>query len=526
MTVVFGDFVFKISAPVKNAIDNLNRWDKASERVTKNQKTSADEEEEAMKKRQKSWKGFFNTAKLAFASLTAMVMKWSPHVNAHLTMIGLSMKLLAMDIGKTWAPAFKLASNLLRGFVMWWKEMGKGSVKMPEVEKGEQAEGVFGQLGLTKGQLADIKKAIHEITNWLLLLGGALATVAIIAKVAGMVFGGLGLTGIFTALAPIVTTLGGAILGALGPIALILLIVGALLAGFASAWEENLWNIQGHVDTFFLGVQNIFEGLFKFLGGIFGAIWGLITGDTDKFLSGLGTAFDGLVQFVLGVGQAIVSFFVILIISAFKFGYNIGTVIGDLVKIGLEMFGNLWAEIVKIWDGIWATIFEVANDIGETVEEMVGGLVQNFIDFALDAPANIQKGIDEIVKSFSSLISDSLKWGGDLISNFWKGISNMGGWLYDNIAGFFYDNVTSKFGFDIKANDDMAKRWGSDMIDNFAQGVKTGGQTVVNQRVLQNLTINNSVSREGLDVYGLANFTRSALDESIKETKGIGSQYY
>ena len=125
MSTIFGDFVFKITAPVENALKNLKQWDKQQNETVKNSKKATAEETDMIDDRSKKWKSFLGGARLWFAGFAATVMKWSPHIRAHLSIMGLHMRLLAMDVCRTWAPAFKVASKAMGELSKWWRSLGK-----------------------------------------------------------------------------------------------------------------------------------------------------------------------------------------------------------------------------------------------------------------------------------------------------------------------------------------------------------------------------------------------------------------
>lgn len=124
MTTVFGDFVFRITAPVANAIRNLKKWDNQVKNVHKVTKKVSEEEKKLIKERGKAWTNFGIAAKTSMIAFAFAIQRYSPHINAHLKIMKMNMKLLAIDVGKTWAPAFKVASNVFRTFVKGWRSLG------------------------------------------------------------------------------------------------------------------------------------------------------------------------------------------------------------------------------------------------------------------------------------------------------------------------------------------------------------------------------------------------------------------
>ena len=121
MATIFGDFLFKITAPVANAISNLKKWNTESTRTTKqmeDQNKQADKTfgKDAIKKLNK-WK---LAAAAAIMGFWYSVIKASPSIQAHLSLWGMYFQLFAMDIGERLSPAFELVTlGLDKLWIAW-----------------------------------------------------------------------------------------------------------------------------------------------------------------------------------------------------------------------------------------------------------------------------------------------------------------------------------------------------------------------------------------------------------------------
>lgn len=507
MSVVFGDFVFKISAPVQNAIDNLKRWDNASEGVAKNQKEIANKEQDSLKERTQAQTNFYNAVQVGFLALAAIVMKWSPHINAHLSIIGIHMKLLAMDIGKTWAPAFKFASKVFGDFVKTWRDWGKGSKKLGLEEAEEELDGLFGALGITKGGLADIKKVIHDVGNTALGLAAGLSAIGFSVGILN-----LALPILNPVLGATITLLKASVLSP--PILIVLLLIAgaALLAtsaieGYNSAAAENYKGINDDVKEFDKQMEKVAEirteqakradeawgSLFK--GDIFDAAikgfesLGIGAGGTTEEMKG---AFSG----AQAVYKSVEKYY-----TDFR-GWTTDTTkltktVENETRLSIDQMQLDNLDALKK-QGIWSGEFQKVHD---------------------DLTAKVEA-------TFAESTENAKGYGADMVKNYMWGINSQSDYVNRGIFDFRKKNIENSLSFDIKANDRMAQKWGSDMVNNFAQGARQSSGNIINQKVFQNLTINNSASREGMDVYGLANLIENTLNESIRETKGLSSQYY
>ena len=188
MKTIFGDFAFRITASVQDAINGIKNWDKTMTVALKDQAKAVKEQKNNLTYLQKSWQTFGNVAKSAMGALGASIMHYSPHIRASLTMMQTSLKLISMDIGRTIAPAFKVLDGLLRGFTKWWRELGK--VKNDASTEKGSAGGVAGMFGFSSMDIENLGKSIHDAINWVVGLGAVIITLAGAFKVLGMIFGG------------------------------------------------------------------------------------------------------------------------------------------------------------------------------------------------------------------------------------------------------------------------------------------------------------------------------------------------
>lgn len=522
MSTVFGDFVFKITAPVRDAIRNIQMWDKEMTVAMKNAEKEAKEQSKNMTFLQKTWQGFSKTAAIAFTALTAAVMRWSPHIRAHLSIIGLHMRMLARDIGETWAPAFKLANKLFGDFVKTWREWG--TVSKTASEEAGTAGGLLGSLGLSEKDVENFKKGVHDIVNTALGIGAAITAFFALGKVLTWIFGSGPIT---TAISGFAATVGGALMGALGWIALILAGIIVFAVTFKDAWDENFLGIQETMRFVWDAIKEIFQGAIDFIVGIWEIAVGFLTGDTDKVVEGLTKAWEGLQKMFWGVGKAIWGIMMALVAWFIKFSLNVMTVVIELgIKIwdwAKEAFGNVWNKITEIWTGIKNTISEVAGNIWDAIVEKFGAIINFFTEFKNNAGTVFSEMWSNITNTFSSMLTNAYNWGRDFIDNIWRGIESMGSWFREKVEDAF-GWISDVFSFDSYSNDLLARKWGKDMVANFAEGSREEGQTIINQRIASNVTVNNTASN--FDAYGVSNQIQGLLNSQFSRLKGLGSQYY
>ena len=473
MTTVFGDFVFKVSAVVNQAAKNLKQWDGQMAKYVKDNQERAKKEKENAGFMQKAYTSFFNMAKAASLAFAYSVMKTSPQIRAEFQMMELHLRMLAMDMGQTWAPAFKAVSKALKEVTKWWRDLGKS------------------------GGIGEI---IHDTVNWGIGILALLAAFELIGAAFTFIFGGGGLISAgLTALGTYWTAFL-ALLSA--PLLIIFALIIAGVIGFISAWKENFGGIRAFVALMWQGIKDIFQGAWDFITGIFSALWGLLTGDTEKFKAGMIKAFEGLWKFIKGIFEFITGAVGTVILSFVKLGVDIGKVLADLVWEFIQWGANVFNSVVKAF-----------KDIGKAILDWIAEKIKDITAFG-----------GKIGDVFKNLGTQAMKWGKDIIQNLWDGIMSMGSWIKDKVTGFIDKYIPIKF--DLVQNDKMAQKWGSDMIHHFGKGVQQGS-TTQNFNINQPISINSGGSGGGsTDAYQIKSLTMGAMNQQFSKLKGIGAQYY
>lgn len=527
MSTVFGDFVFRIVAPVQDALKNLKMWDKQAEETTKNTKEYTKEQKKMLQEGQALWRLFGNITKTAFLGIAAAVMKWSPHIRAHLSIIGLYMRMLARDIGKSWAPAFKLASSLLKDFTKTWREWGKGSEKMTEEQKGEK-KGILGALGMTEGTKADAKQWIHDIVNDGLGIGAFVAALATVGRIISLVFGGggksfgfiKGFFNMFKGIVSFVTTR----------------LLPMLINGFrAFATNPFFLAITGIITGVIMIFQDWAEKGKKFFAGFaialasVGAIIAFIVGLPVILVTAIGGAIGLIIAAIIKYWDNIKDFFIkgwqLQIELTIKAWNVIKNAFMTSIEFVINLARSLWEKVTGFFESIWDSVKSIFTTMSDWVRGIWQGMldgITNGINKVRDAAMNI---VNTIKESFAEMIKSALNWGSDLVKNIWQGIKNTGAWLKDKLTFWKRDSIESSMSYDRMENDREASKWGRDLIQHFAQGIQRGGQSIVNQRITSSLNINNNTTAENMDPYGIASLTNNMLDASFAKMKSLGSQY-
>ena len=522
MSTIFGDFVFKISAPVENAIKNLKKWDKTQDEVIKNTEDAAKKENEINASRKKSWESFLGSAKIYFAGFAAMVMKWSPHIRAHLTIMGLHMRMLAMDVGKTWAPAFKLATDIFGKFVKKWREWGKDD------------EGT-------------ITRTAHDAGNIGAGLLGAAGSVGIISKVGNFLFGPAASAGTMEASAAatsgwLTPFLGGAVVG-LGGFALTKMLGGsdnqAYLAGIIGLGAYVLGGSIAIPITLAvvaaIVAQNAYDDFIEKRRQELQALAGedgptVHYGPVEALDDLMGRKFNGMTRDEYIEADRLRS----EILENARNGITLHTKADVFAKEErTSTWKRMWEDIKGIFTKTQDEInkdtlkslqenYNITDDEMKKINKLVEDLNNNDYKSWTKASTDIQALSSEMYEQLK-IINDAekenqIKSGEDMATNFGEGLENKKGWLSRT-----WDNIIDKLGFDNPVNDAKAQKWGSDMVKHFGGGIKEGAS--LNQRITSNVTINNTSSGDGLDSYGLANMAITLVNKQFANLKGLGTQY-
>lgn len=123
---VFGKVVIEFSAPVKDAMKDMKELSKQLKDLNKINKDFGKDNKNVFDKSISQLKVWEVTAVKAFKSFWQAIIQASPSIQAHLSIIGLLMRLIAMDIGSRVTWAFVLLTKAVILFYRWWKELPEG----------------------------------------------------------------------------------------------------------------------------------------------------------------------------------------------------------------------------------------------------------------------------------------------------------------------------------------------------------------------------------------------------------------
>jgi len=520
MSIIFGDFVFKISAPVESAIKNMLKWDKTQEQVTKNTEKNAKEEQKLLASRKKSWDSFLGNAKTLFVGLAAAVMRWSPHIQAHLSIMGLHMRLLAMDIGKTWAPAFETASKAFETFSKWYRSLDS-----------EEA----GPLANAAREASDIALGLGAAwASWKLIQGAGNLFFGSAASAAALETSALATAG---ALAPLIASglgIGIYFLARLGDLdkntSILLGLIGAgayLLGGVITipftlalvAGAGILDNFNKHKDEEAarlseIAGQDVKYGTEEALDDLMGRTFGSQDLSREEYLR-VEAANKELLELTKKYGVQYTN-------ATMNIGQERLTIVEQWWESELDGFRKFGVNINTENENQWITnkmgVLDSTGKIRSIIDAANAGNVESYAN----ASPKIQKEVKQMYEYLEAIASEEelqqIKNGEDLITNFANGMENKRGFL-----GRAWDSLMNILSYDNPDNDATANKWGQDFVKHFSSGITQ--EANVKNNVTSNVTINNQSSGNGMDPYTLANMAGSLVSKQFANLKGLGTQY-
>lgn len=287
-----------------------------------------------------------------------------------------------------------------------------------------------------------------------------------------------GFTAAGTTLAPnvsLATKFGAALGGLAAPIAVIVAVVGTLIAAFVTLWNNNeefrnkmieIWtNIKETISNFCNGIVErvnalgfdfdnitqmlwsiwegfcnllapIFEGVFNnvsiildttlnIITGILDVFIGLFTGNWQQMWDGIKSIFAAIWNGLISSLQNIVNTIINIITS---WGGNMST----KAKTTATNFVNNLANVIK----------NLPSKIASYTKKVLSNVTTWASNMATKAKQGATKLVNNVVNTIKSLPNKVTSIGKNIVQGLWNGISGAAGWLY-NKAKSFADGILS-----------------------------------------------------------------------------------
>lgn len=281
-----------------------------------------------------------------------------------------ALKEVGKSISESLAPIIKKASDKLKDFAKWWKNLDP-----------------------------NVQQTILKIAGFIAILG---PTLLIIGKVVG---GIKKLIEVFTIckafvvtkMIPALTGLGSTLTATLAPIAAVALAITAIIMVIKN-WDaivevaKEIW--QGFCD-FMLSIINAigdaWNDFVNFLSGLieeFVKFWSEAWESIKQFFKDI---WDSICQIASDAWNAITGFFA-----------GIGQWFSDRFTEAWNAITGIFGKLGDFFQGVWDTIVSIFTEVGTAVGDAVGGAVRNVINSVLS-------GAIGIINGFISLLNGAIK---------------------------------------------------------------------------------------------------------------------
>lgn len=241
---------------------------------------------------------------------------------------------------------------------------------------------------------------------------------------------------------------------------------------------ENIKNIFGGIKEF---IVNIWEAIKNFFLGIILAICDLITGDFETLKSDMQNIWDNIKSAFQNIWEAIKTIFtnaLQAVKNCFSGAMNaikkVASTVWDAIK---TFFSNTLNSIKTTFTNIWSSI---KSWFSTTVTNMKTSAVNTFNNMKTAISTTVSKIKMAIVKGFKSAVSyitslpsQALQWGKDIIENIVEGIKSMIGKVKD-AASDVASSIRSFLHFSVPDEGPLTdfKTYMPDMIDGFVETLK------------------------------------------------------
>lgn len=281
-----------------------------------------------------------------------------------------ALKEVGKTISETLAPFIQKASNKLKDFAKWWKNLDP-----------------------------NVQQIILKVAGFIAILGPALV---IIGKVVG---GVKKLIGVFTAcssfitgtLIPALTATGTTLTATLAPIAAVVLAITAIIL-IIKNWKE----IVEVAKEIWQGFCDFMENLIDTIKNAFEAFWDFLADLINEFVEFWSEAWDSICQFFSDIWESIKQIASDAWDAITGFFAGIGQWFSDRFTEAWNAITGIFGKLGDFFQGVWDTIVSIFTEVGTAVGDAVGGAVKNVINSVLS-------GAIGLINGFISLINGAIK---------------------------------------------------------------------------------------------------------------------
>jgi TP901 family phage tail tape measure protein len=440
------------------------------------------------------------------------------NLQGQLTLLKSALEGLAISFGQLLMPAIKRIVGVIQKVVDWLNSLDEGTKKV--IVTVALVAGALGPVLIIVGKVIS---SIGTIMTVIPKLGGAIKAVQ----------------GAFAAFNAVLTA---------NPIVLIIAAIVALVAIFVVLWNKcdgfrNFWiglweGIKSIVSTvvealkgFFIGVidfiknnwqalllmlVNPFAGAFKLLYDNCEGFREFINGFLEKIKSVLSATWEAIKTVITTVWTAISTFFT-TILNAIKTTFitvwnAIKTAITTVINAIKTVITTVWNAIstaistvmntIKntistLWNGIKNTITTIVNGIKTTVGNVFNNMLSAIKTTVGNIASAIKSGFKTAINFITSLPSQALQWGKDMIMGIVNGIKSCMSAVGDAVKGVA-DKIKSFLHFSVPDEGPLTdyESWMPDFMEGLAKGIERSKGMVAKavEGISQDMVINPNVS--------------------------------
>lgn len=440
------------------------------------------------------------------------------NLQGQLTLLKSALEGLAISFGELLMPALKSIVGVVQKVVDWLNSLNEGTKKV--IVTVALVAGALGPVLIVVGKVIS---SIGTIMTVIPKLGGALKAVQ-------------GAMAAFNAVC------------AANPYVLIIAAIVALIAIFVVLWNKcdgfrqfwiNLWEeIKTVVSTvveaikgFFTGIidfvktnwqglllllVNPFAGAFKllydnceefrnFINGVLEGIKTLISNAWTAITTGITTAWTAISSFFSTIWEGIKNIFstvleaiktvVTTVVNAIK---SVITTVWTGIKSTISTVMNaIKSTISTLWNGIKSTITSIVNGIKNTVSNAFNNMLSAIRSIVGNIASTIKSGFQSAISYITSLPSQALQWGKDIIMGIVNGIKSCMGAVGDAVSGVA-SKIKSFLHFSVPDEGPLTdyESWMPDFMNGLAKGIDKSKSVVAKavEGVSRDMVINPNVS--------------------------------
>lgn len=362
-----------------------------------------------------------------------------------------------ITIGSALTPAIEVLVKALQGLVDWFNNLSPATQSFVAIGAAVVAAltGIVAVVGIALTVIGSAIQGFGALSAALAGAGGAVSALsASFLPITGVILGVVGAAYLlyqawqnnFGGLRDFTKQVWDAVVAKFNEVkAYVVPIIQELVSYISERWKSiepivtAVMNVVGAIVKFVLSfvldtvkfylnaVANIFKGVFDVISGIVKFFSALFTGDWTGM-------WEAIQQVLLGAVQAIWGLFNLWFVG------KIAGVIGQFVSKGIgfirgfiddgiglftrfvsDVFGKVASWVSNMVQAISSGMSRFAEAIGATLRN----IIKDFVDFVMFIP-----------RQLSSLISQMVSIGKDIVQGIWNGIQQMGSWLANQITSW------------------------------------------------------------------------------------------